>query len=146
MMLSTREVTADDVGFLTDVFLRAMRTHITSARGFWNEEKERGQFCNQLELSRTQIIQHKGESIGFLMTLNRGKDVELHTLCIAPEHQGHGFGTEITRRIVDDARARRCGVVLSVLKANTAARSLYGRLGFVVTEETAYHYRMRLVS
>ena len=122
-----------------------MRPHITAARGFWNEEKERGQFREQLQLNQTQIIQHNGESVGFLMMLKCGQDIELHTLCIAPEHQGHGLGTEITHRILDDARARKCGVVLSVLKANTAAGSLYERLGFVVTEETAHHYRMRLV-
>lgn len=70
---------------------------------------------------------------------------ELHTLCIAPEHQGQGLRTEITRRLLDDACGRKCGIVLSVLKANTAARSLYERLGFVITEETVHHYRMRLV-
>ena len=79
------------------------------------------------------------------MVLQCGQDVELHTVRIAPEHQGQGLGTEITRRLPNDARGRECGVVLSILKANTAARSLYERFGFDVTEETTYHYRMRLV-
>jgi len=145
-MLSTRHATADDVAFVIEVFLRAMRIHITAARGFWDESKETEQFEEQLQLNRTQIIEHSGVRVGFFMTLERDQDLELHTLCIAPEHQGHGIGTEITRQMLDDARARGCGVVLSVLKANTPARSFYERLGLVVTEETAHHFRLRLVS
>ena len=78
------------------------------------------------------------------MTLVRGEDIELHTLCITPEHQGRGLGITVTRQFLDDARGRKCGVVLSVLKANSAAQSLYERLRFAVTEESAHHYRMRL--
>jgi ribosomal-protein-alanine N-acetyltransferase len=80
------------------------------------------------------------------MAVESGQDVELHTLCIAPEHQGQAIGTTVTRQILSDARDQRRGVLLSVLKSNAAARSLYERLGFVVIEETTHHYRMRLVS
>jgi ribosomal protein S18 acetylase RimI-like enzyme len=48
--------------------------------------------------------------------------------------------------LLNDARARKRGVILSVLKTNTSARSLYERLGFVVTEETANHCHLRLVT
>jgi ribosomal protein S18 acetylase RimI-like enzyme len=144
-MITTHQATDDDLPFLANVFLRSMRVPITSARGFWDEAKERTQFHEQLQLPHTQVIEHNGMSVGFLMTLELGKDIELHTLCIAPEHQGRGLGTAVTRQLIDDAHARRCGVVLSVLKANTAARSFYERLGFAVTEESVHHYRMRLV-
>jgi len=145
-MVSTRQAAGDDVAFLAEVFLRAMRIHITAARGFWDESRERRQFREQLDLHYTRIIEHNGVSVGFLMALPHGEDIEIHTFCIAPENQGQGFGTAITRQVLDDARIRRCGVVLSVLKANKAARSLYERLGFVVIEETDHHYRMRHVS
>jgi ribosomal protein S18 acetylase RimI-like enzyme len=143
---TTREATEDDADFLDDVFLRAMRTHITAARGYWDEAKERAQFREQLQFQHTRIIEHEGVGVGFVMALDRGQDIELHTLCIAPEHQGHGLGSAAARKVLDDAFARRCGVVLSVLKANSAARTFYERLGFVVTDESTHHYRMRLVS
>jgi ribosomal protein S18 acetylase RimI-like enzyme len=144
-MLSTRPASESDVAFLTSVFLRAMRVHIRAARGSWDEVKERSQFQEQLRLHETWIVERGGIDVGFFIAVPRGQDIELHTLCIAPEYQQQGTGTAITRQIIEEARARMCGVVLSVLKTNIAARSLYERLGFVVTEELPYHYRMRLV-
>jgi ribosomal protein S18 acetylase RimI-like enzyme len=139
-----RHATGDDVAFMTDVFLRAMRVHITAARGYWDEVKERTQFREQLQLQHTRIIEHEGVHVGFFMAVEREQDTELHTLCITPEHQGRGLGTTVTRQLIDDARVRKRSVVLSVLKANMAARSFYERLGFVLTDESTYHYRMRL--
>jgi ribosomal protein S18 acetylase RimI-like enzyme len=142
-MLTTRQATDVDLRFLSDVFLRAMQAHIAAARGYWDEEKERLQFHEQLRLRDTQIIVHDGIDVGFFMTTESGADTELHTICIAPEYQRRGIGSAITRQIISDARAQRRGVVLSVLKANTSARSLYERLGFAVSEESSHHYRMR---
>jgi ribosomal protein S18 acetylase RimI-like enzyme len=142
-MLTMRRATDDDLAFLADLFSRAMRIHIKAARGFWDEARERNQFLEQLQLQETQIIEYESKDIGFLTTPQRGHDMELHTLCIAPEYQRRGFGTVITRRFLADAKAYKCGAILSVLKANTAARSLYERLGFVVIEASAHHHLMR---
>ena len=78
------------------------------------------------------------------MSQEHGDQVELHTLCIAPEYQSQGIGTYITRRLVSDAQTSGRNVVLSVLKANERARKLYERLGFVIVNESTYHHRMRL--
>jgi len=123
-----------------------MRDHIAAARGYWDEARERSQFLEQLQLQHTQVVESEGASVGFFMAFDLGEDFELHTLCIAPEHQRKGLGTAITRQLMDEAHTRKQSIVLSVLKVNTAARSFYNRLGFVVTEESAHHYRMRLVS
>jgi ribosomal protein S18 acetylase RimI-like enzyme len=145
-LVAIRHATDDDVCFMTDVFLRAMQTHITATRGYWNEAKEQAQFHEQLQLPHTRIVEHKGMRVGFFMTIERGQDIELHTLCIAPVHQRQGLGTALMGQLVEDALARKRGLVLSVLKVNTAARSFYAHLGFVLTEESAHHYRMRLTS
>src|SRR5271155_348777 len=110
-MVTTRQASNDDLPFLADVFLRSMRVPITSARGFWDEAKERIQFLEQLQLPHTLIVEHNDVSVGFLMTIERGKDIELHTLCITPEHQGQGLASAVTRQLLDDARGRTCGVV-----------------------------------
>jgi ribosomal protein S18 acetylase RimI-like enzyme len=145
-MLTTRPATDSELPFLEDIFLRAMRVHITATRGSWDEAKERNQFHEQLQLEHTSVIEHGGVSVGFFMTFERGPYVELHTLCIAPEHQGRSIGTTVIRQITSDAQDQRREVRLSVLKSNTGARLLYERLGFMVTGETAHHYQMRLVS
>lgn len=145
-MLNTRQATDNDLDFLARLYLCAMRIPITAARGFWDEAKERENFGKQLQLDQTYIISRSGMDVGFFMTVPCGEDIELHTLCVAPEHQRQGIGTAITRQIVEEAVAEKRGVVLSVLKVNGEARSLYERLGFAVSRESTYHYRMRFVS
>jgi ribosomal protein S18 acetylase RimI-like enzyme len=145
-MLDTRPGTSADLPLLEDIFLRAMAGHITDARGFWDEATERKQFSEQLQLEHTRIIEGDGEPIGFLMVLEHEHDLELHTICIAPEHQSRGIGTAVIRQLLSDAQKQEREVFLSVLKPNTAARALYERLGFVVTGETRHHFQMRLVS
>ena len=77
------------------------------------------------------------------MCRERDADVEIHTLCVAPEYQCQGIGTHITQTLVHAACERGRGVVLAVLKVNERARRLYERLGFEVVSETSYHYHMR---
>lgn len=120
-----------------------MRPYIAAARGGWDQIKEDRQFREQLQLGSTRIIMDDHASVGFFMTRDEGQELELHTLCIAPEYQHHGLGTAAIRQILTDARRRKRGVVLSVLKANVGARLLYQRFGFAVIDETAHHYRMR---
>lgn len=79
------------------------------------------------------------------MAIEHDNEIELHTLCVAPEHQRQGIGTEMIRQMARQAHDQHRKILLSVLKPNTAARALYERLDFVVTEETAHHYRMCLV-
>jgi ribosomal protein S18 acetylase RimI-like enzyme len=145
-MPNTRRATAADVPFLEDVFLRAMRVHITATRGFWNQPEERKQFHQQLQLEHTRVVERGNAPVGFSTIIPRGEDVELHTICMAPEYQGQGLGTAIIRQIVTDAQEQGREVFLSVLKPNTAARRLYERLGFTVTAETAHHYQMRMAA
>src|ERR1700730_478797 len=89
-MLITRRAADYDLAFITELFLRAMHVHIMAARGVWDEALERNQFLEQLQLHQTQIIEYHSKGIGFLNTLERGRDIDLYTLCIAPEYQGRG--------------------------------------------------------
>jgi ribosomal protein S18 acetylase RimI-like enzyme len=138
------QATTDDVPFLTNVFLRAMQLHITAARGQWNELRERSQFLDQLSLHSTSIIRHDGTPVGFLTAIEHPQHVELHTLCIAPEHQNRGLGTTITQQLIADARSQKRGVILSVLKSNSRARLFYERLGFAHASESVHHIHMHV--
>ncbi len=121
-----------------------MRVHITATRGFWDQPKERDQFYEQLHLEHTRIIERSSAPVGFFMITPRGDDIELHTLCIAPEYQRQGMGTLVIRQIVTDAQEHGREVFLSVLKSNAMARVFYERLGFMVIAEATHHYQMRL--
>jgi ribosomal protein S18 acetylase RimI-like enzyme len=121
-----------------------MQPHITATRGVWNELREREQFVNQLSLNFTSIIHHDGAPVGFLTAIDHPQHVELHTLCIAPEYQSRGLGSTVSRQLIADARNQKRGVILSVLKSNPRARSLYERLGFALDGESAHHFYLRL--
>ena len=138
-----RPATVDDLDFLVDVFLSAGREMITASRGSWDAERERAQFEEQLDFSSTHIIQCGAVDVGFLMIVAKDEDVALHTICVLPEYQNLGIGSQITNEVIQWAAESGRGVILSVLKENKRARALYERLGFVVTDESKHHHHMR---
>lgn len=136
------QTTADDVDFLWDTFRISMKDYITQARGEWNEQREKSQFRHQLELSATQVIRSNDLEVGFIMAPIKDGARWIHTMCIAPEHQRKGIGTEILRRVIGQTKEQKISLYLSVLKVNPARR-LYEMLGFRVIEETTHHFKMQ---
>ena len=141
--IGIRPATADDLEFLVDVFLGAGREMITASRGSWDTVRERAQFEEQLNISSTRVIRYGSVDVGFIMIVAKDEDVELHTICVLPEYQGLGIGSQITNEVIQSAAGSGQGIVLSVLKENKRARALYERLGFVVTGESKHHHQMR---
>lgn len=139
----TRPAESVDLEFLVNAFMRAGREMITASRGFWGETRERQQFERQLHLSCTRIIQNKDTDVGFVTAVMRGKDVELHTICVLPEYQNRGIGSWVTNEVIRTAIESGRGIVLSVLKGNKNARLFYERLGFAVVGSSEHHHRMR---
>jgi ribosomal protein S18 acetylase RimI-like enzyme len=136
------QATVADTKFLWDVFRVSMKDYITQTRGEWNEQREESQFRNQLDLSAAQVIRRNNLEVGFLMAPIQDGARWIHTICIVPEHQNRGIGTEVIRSVIAEADAQKIPLYLNVLKVNPARR-LYERLGFVVIEETKHHFRMK---
>lgn len=58
-------------------------------------------------------------------------EAHLLNLCIAPEHQGRGFGRELLNHLIDTARGHRAeAVFLEVRPSNQSAVALYESTGF----------------
>src|SRR6187402_990395 len=116
--IATRPAHSGDIGFLSDVFLSSMREWITSARGFWDVDKERAQFRQQLEVDNTRVIQTARQDIGFVMARRVSfGTTEVHTLCIANSHQGAGIGTLVMHDLMRRATASGTNIELTVLKS-----------------------------
>ena len=141
--VTSRPATALDVPFLTRVFLDSMKDVITAARGGWDQARETAQFEGQLAIDSAKVIQYCGRDVGFIMTVESAKEIQIHTLCILPAFQGRGIGSFITECVLADRAKTKRQVVLSVLKANQEAKRLYERLGFRVVAEIGHHYHMR---
>jgi len=139
----TRPALAGDMAFLAGCFLRSMRDTITACRGEWNEARELAQFENQLDLGETQIVRIGEMDVGFFMLVQRREALQLHTLCVAPEHQRQGIGSSVTTAVIRQGAESGRAVILSVLKVNKRAEALYQRLGFRVVEQSEHHRHMK---
>jgi len=142
LKVELRQATVADTKFFWDVFRVSMKDYITQTRGEWNEQREESQFRHQLHLSAAQAILSKNLEVGFIMAPIQDNARWIHTICIVPEHQNRGIGTEVIRSIIAETETGEMPLYLSVLKVNPARR-LYERLGFVVIEETEHHFRMK---
>ena len=96
-----------------------------------------------LDTLREEIIEAGGERAGFLMLAEEPTTLQIHTLCVAREYQGLGIGSRVTMDVVQCGDRLRRAVILSVLKVNVRAATLYKRLGFVFVDESEHHYHMR---
>lgn len=146
MNIATRPASEDDQAFVLECFLRAMRPSLSAWRGEWDEARERARFVDALDLHRTTVIEADERAVGFVMIVELPRVLQVHTIAIAPEHQGRGIGSEIVRDLVDIGRQTGRDVVLSVLKSNPRAETLYVRLGFCVVEETDSYRHLRWTS
>jgi len=140
--IELRPATLADTKFLWDVFCISMKDYIIQTRGEWNEEREKSQFLHQLDLSAAQVILSKNLEVGFIMAPIKDNARWIHTICVVPEHQNRGIGTEVIRSIIGEIETQKIPLYLSVLKVNPA-RGLYERLGFGIIEETKHHFRMQ---
>ena len=80
------------------------------------------------------IIQADGADVGWLQTVLSKSEHMLGQIFVDAPFQRKGIGTEVLRRILEEASARALPVRLAVVKFNPSRR-LYERLGFRVTHE-----------
>ncbi len=78
-----------------------------------------------------KIICHANARIGFIKTHLSSTEWAISQLQVVPALQGKGVGTEVIRRVIEQADRYSVPVTLCVLKNNPAIR-LYERLGFRV--------------
>jgi ribosomal protein S18 acetylase RimI-like enzyme len=141
MEFTRRQAAATDRDWLWETKCRCLRGYIEQTYGPWDEDIQRARFDASFEPGEFQIISVGGRDAGFTAMQHEAQEVQLFNIMIAPEFQNRGLGTAVLRDVLAGARARRVPVRLQVMRVNPARR-LYERLGFVVTEETATHFRM----
>ena len=63
----------------------------------------------------------------------------IENICIIPEYQGKGIGTEILKSILEKYSDKN--IEIQYFKQNPVG-NLYEKLGFVQNGETEFHYQM----
>jgi len=140
MRWSLRQATAQDEELLYEAHRAAMRDHVEAVWG-WEEVDQRSRFHASFDPDRISVVISSGRVLGLLRVDDRGQELFLASIELAPEARRSGLGSEIIHSVLDEAAQRRVPVRLQVFRQNPARR-LYERLGFRVVGETPTHIEM----
>ena len=128
--------------FIYKVKRDAYKKYVEECFGTWNEKEQRERFETFIDNVKedTWIIQLNGVDIGFYNGMKLDDDsYEIGNICIIPEYQGKGIGTQVLKDIM--RLHNNENLYIQVFKQNSAYK-LYERLGFVLNGETESHYRL----
>ena len=129
-----------DADLICTITERTMRRYVEQTWG-WDEAKAVKMFRERVAQGHYEVIVLNGVDIGAVNCHRRGDTLYVSNIEILPEYQRRGLGTTILQRIIAEAQRDGLTVTLRILKVNPA-RSLYERLGFIVTREDETHYYM----
>lgn len=140
---SLRPASSDDYDFLYELHVATIRPAVEATWG-WDDHFQARYFRQHFVATANQVVVVSGEDAGVLKLEERDGDCFIGLIEIAPAYQNSGLGSSVIRDVVARAFEHGQAVSLHVLKANVAARRLYERLGFYITEERAERFVMRL--
>ncbi len=136
-----RPATADDYEFLYRLHVATMKETVAQIWG-WHDGFQEHYFLDHFDPAESMIVVMDDAAVG-VVALEKNDDAWfLANIEIAPEHQGHGLGTELIESILRQASEAGVAVALQVNRANRA-RQLYERLGFETTGSNETHFLMR---
>jgi len=92
----------------------------------------RGNFSDSLKVGHSVwVCLLAGELIGFSVAMLVIDEAHLLTIGVAPAQQGRGYGAELLRRVMDNARSHGAQrLFLEVRPSNARAVDLYRHFGF----------------
>jgi GNAT superfamily N-acetyltransferase len=140
MRIAVRPARVEDFDFCSDLYFSEMGRTIRELN--LDVGKQAANLRQRWDLQQVRIITLAGDDIGWVQSMIEGDALFLGQLFVAPAHQGHGIGTTIVRRLIEEAACERRAVTLGVVKTSPALR-LYRRLGFRTTREDDRKFYMR---
>lgn len=88
------------------------------------------------------IVVVDGEDVGRVWVDRRVDEIRLLDIAILPAHRGRGIGTQILRRLQDEASSTGQALRHSVEAGNADARRWYEGIGFEIVEHGDTHHLM----
>lgn len=128
--------------FVYEVKKNAYIKYVEECWGQWNEEDQKEYFKKFISTykNNSYIIKNEDKAIGFYNDeeLEDGS-YEVGNICIIPEYQGKGIGTDILKTKLEEHKNQ--DIKIQFFKQNPVGE-LYKRLGFIPSGETEFHYQM----
>ena len=128
-----------DLEFIFRVTEESMRSYVVEAFGAWDPDNQRQRSDESFDPAIYSIIVVDDNRAGILVIEDRLSVIFIGKIYLLPEFQRRGIGSSLIRRIIERAKTDQKPLRLRVLRVNTAARRLYERLGFAVTDSTKDH-------
>lgn len=111
-----------------------------SATWGWDDAVQDSMWSEYVETAcALQVIEMDGEVVGYLDVDRQPDHIFVANIALDPTVHGRGIGTGILEAILAESRETEIPVRLDVIKANTRARALYERLGFVWIGDNETH-------
>lgn len=128
--------------FVYEIKKNAYKKYVEECWGTWNESLQKVYFKNFIDTYCDDlcIIQFDGCDVGFYngTVLDNGA-YEIGNVCIIPEYQGRGIGTQVLKNIIELHQEQ--DLYIQYFKQNPVGK-LYSRLGFVLSGESDFHFQM----
>lgn len=128
--------------FVYEVKKNAYIKYVEECWGQWDEEAQKEYFKKFISTykNNSYIIKIEDKAIGFYNDeeLEDGS-YEVGNICIIPEFQGKGIGTDILKTKLEEHKNQ--DIKIQFFKQNPVGE-LYKRLGFIPSGETEFHYQM----
>ena len=141
-----RKASMTDLDLTFEIKKAALKDHISATFGPWDEAWQLAEHRKDFSSGQLEVIVADGMDVGYAWIKRTPKSLYLVDICVFPEHQGTGIGTEIIGRLLTEAKNSHLPVELGVFKSNHAAIRLYTRLGFEQISETPTHILMKFTA
>jgi len=99
-------------------------------------------FEQQWDPTQVRIMALDGVDIGWLQTITRDNELFVAQMFVDRPFQRKGMGTEVMKKLIDEATRFNQLVRLNVVKINPAVH-FYERLGFQITHEDDRKFYMK---
>lgn len=147
--LTLRPATASDRPFLLQLFSdrpvfrqmdlpEAFATHLVEQQF----QLQQASYQQQAPNADVFIVLLHNAPAGQLTVNHSSQDIHLMDLSILQQYQGHGSGTALIKALQEIASEQQLPLSLSVDCNNQRALALYLKLGFVITQQQNFYYRM----
>ena len=139
--IKLKNYTTEYYEFVYEVKKEAYKNYVEECWGVWDDNVQREYFKKFIDTYKdtSYIIELDGVDIGFYNDeeLEDGS-YEIGNICIIPEYQGKGIGTQILLDILE--KHKNQDIKIQYFKQNPVGK-LYSKLGFEPNGETKFHYQ-----
>lgn len=139
--LTRTKATANDFNLLYEINELAIKEHVVKVFGPWDPDDQLKNFKETTVCEDHEIIYLNDCPIGFINIERKESSIHLNRICIVPEYQSKGIGTELLKELLVESK-ENYPVTLQVFHSNPA-RNLYKRLGFKEYKKSEIHLYLK---